>query len=124
MMVLRRLLNPRRWPSPVVFTVVLIAVLLFSGLIASLGILLAGSRDAFERATQAALPWLMLWRFLCYAGGIAAWLRLWKPRVIKRLNEDQDGGAEARQRLRRLETLSIVALVCIELYNLIDWLGN
>lgn len=120
----KRLLDPRRWPSLVVFPVVLVLVFLLGSLLASLGIQLMGSRAAFDAAKQAALPWLFLWRWACYAGLAVGWIRLWKPRVVQRLNEDRDGGQAARQRLARLEYLAIGALVCIELFNLIDWLGG
>lgn len=123
-MMLRRLLDPRRWPSIVVFPVVLVVMFLLGSLLASLGVHLMGSRAAFDAARQAALPWLFLWRWACYAGLIVGWIRLWKPRVVRRLAEDRDGGQAARHRLVRLERLAIGALVCIELFNLIDWLGG
>ncbi|NRB57518.1 MAG: hypothetical protein HRU39_16310 [Salinicola sp.] len=120
----RRLIDPRRWPFPVIFVVALIGVFLLSGVIVSLAIQMMGSREAFSAAKQAALPWLFLWRWGCYAFLILAWLKLWKPRVITRLNEDRDGGAAARERLKRLEILTLVVMAAIELFNLLDWLGG
>lgn len=124
MSLLKRVFDPRQWPSPVVFMVVLLAMVLLSGVIASLSIKLMGSSDAFAAVKQAALPWLFLWRWACYAGLIAAWILAWKPRVVSRLNEDRDGGIAARERLRRLEIFAVAVMACIELYNLIDWLGE
>ena len=123
-MAFKRLIVPRRWPSAIVFLVVLLLMLLLSGTIVSLAIQLMGSQEAFVAAKQAALPWLFLWRWACYAGLIVSWIRLWKPRVVKRLNEDRDGGAAARERLTRLEYLVMGAMICIEIFNLIDWLGG
>ncbi|QEA38650.1 hypothetical protein FGL86_05870 [Pistricoccus aurantiacus] len=123
-MAFKRFIDPRRWPSPLVFLVALVGVFFISGVVVSLAIHLLGSRDAFAAARQAALPWLFVWRWACYAGLIVGWVRLWKPRVVKRLNEDRDGGDEARSRLKRLEALAIGAMVSIEIFNLIDWLGG
>ncbi|OHZ00181.1 hypothetical protein [Salinicola sp. MIT1003] len=119
-----KLIDPRRWPSPVVFVVALIGVFLLSGVVVSLAIQLMGSREAFAAAKQAALPWLFLWRWACYAALILAWLKLWKPRVLARLGEDRDGGEAARDRLKRLESLTLVVMVGIELFNVLDWLGG
>ncbi|MBZ9559075.1 MULTISPECIES: hypothetical protein [unclassified Modicisalibacter] len=119
-----RLIDPRRWPSLVVFFVVLVLMVLLSGAIVSLGIHLMESREAFEAARRAALPWLFLWRWACYATLVTAWVRLWKPRVLERLAEDDDGGVAARQRLGRIERLAIGVMAGIELLNLIDWLGD
>ena len=123
-MALKRLIDPRRWPTPIVFLAALILVFLLSGAVVSLAIRLMGSQEAFAAAKQAALPWLFLWRWACYAGLIVGWIRLWKPRVVKRLNEDRDGGDAARTRLAHLEYLVLGAMVCIEAFNLIDWLGG
>lgn len=123
-MALKRFLDPRRWPSPLVFLVALVGALILSGVIASLAIHLMGSQDAFTAARQAALPWLFLWRWACYAAIVIGWMRFWKPRVVRRLNEDRDGGDAARERLKRLEILTIGVMGCIEVFNLIDWLGG
>lgn len=123
-MTLRRFIDPRQWPSLVVFPVVLLLVFMLGNLLASLNIHWMGSRAAFDAAKQAALPWLFLWRWACYAGLIVGWIRLWKPRVVQRLNEDDDGGEAARHRLTRLERLVVGAMVGVELFNLIDWLGG
>ncbi|REC93374.1 hypothetical protein [Kushneria indalinina] len=123
-MFIKRLLNPKRWPSIVVFGMVLIGVFFLSGVIVSLVTHLMGSREVFAAAKQAALPWLFLWRWACYAGLIVAWLRVWKPRVLKHLAKDRDGGEAARGRLKRLEILTLIAMAGIELFNTIDWLGG
>lgn len=123
-MALKRFIDPRQWPSIVVFPVAVVLVFLLGGMLASIGIHLMGSRAAFEAAKQAALPWFFLWRWACYAGLIACWVHVGKPRVVQRLNEDADGGEAARHRLTRLERLVIGVMVCIELFNLIDWLGD
>lgn len=123
-MTLKRLMDPRRWPSPLVFLVVLVLAFVLSGVIASLAIKLMGSQEAFHAAKHAALPWLFLWRWVCYTGLIMGWVRLWRPRVTRRLDEDDDGGQAARARLKRLECLAVGAMACIELFNLIDWLGG
>lgn len=75
-------------------------------------------------AKQRALPWLFLWRWACYAGLIVAWIQLWKPHVVARLDQDRDGGGAARARLKRIEALAIGAMVCLEFVNLADWLGG
>lgn len=123
-MSVKRLIDPRQWPSIVVFGMALIAVFLLSGVIVSLVAHLMGSREVFATVKQAVLPWLFLWRWACYAGLIVAWLRLWKPRVLKYLGEDRDGGEAARGRLKRLEILTLIAMAGIELFNAIDWLGG
>lgn len=123
-MAFKRLLDPRRWPAPIVFLVVLITMFLLGGAIVSLAIHMMGSREAFAAARQVALPWLFLWRWACYASLVVGWTRFWKPCVVKRLNEDRDGGEAARERLARLEYLAIGAMVCIEIFNLTDWLGG
>ncbi|WP_186764386.1 hypothetical protein [Pistricoccus aurantiacus] len=123
-MTFMRLLDPRHWPSPLVFLVALVGMFALSGVVVSLAIQLMGSREAFVAAKQAALPWLFVWRWACYAGLALVWRRVWKPRVIMCLNEDRDGGSAARAGLKRLETLAIGAVACVELFNLIDWLGG
>nr|WP_298411690.1 hypothetical protein [uncultured Halomonas sp.] len=123
-MTLKRLIDPRRWSSGVVFLVTLLGIVFLSGAIVSLAIHFLGSQEAFMAARQRALPWLFLWRWACYAGLVVAWVYLWKPRVVMRLNEDRDGGEAARARLKRLEWLGIGAMACIELVNLVDWLGG
>lgn len=119
---LRKVVDPRRWPSLLVFFAVLVLMLIISGPIASLGIHYMGNKAAIEAARQAALPWLFLWRWACYAVLITGWLRTWKPRVLRRLNEDTDGGTEAREGLRRLERLAIGIMACIEVFNLLSWM--
>ncbi|MCS2611028.1 hypothetical protein [Halomonas dongshanensis] len=123
-MFLKRLIDPRRWPSPVVFVVVLIGMFLLSGMIVLLSIQMMGSREAFMAVKQAALPWLFVWRWICYAVLIVAWVKRWKPHVLTRLSQDRDGGAAARERLKRLEALTLGVMATIELFNVLDWLGG
>lgn len=120
----KRFIDPRRWPSLLVFLVALVGVFFISGIVISLAIHFMGSQEAFEAARQAALPWLFVWRWICYAVLVVGWIHFWKPRVVTRLNEDRDGGGEARSRLKRLERLAMGAMVGIEIFNLIDWLGG
>lgn len=123
-MTLKRWLDPRQWPSLVVAGVTLALVILLSGMIASLGIRFMGSREAFEAARQQALPWLFLWRWACYGVLIACWLKVWKPKLLRQLSKDSEGGTLARQKLTRLERLCVCAMVFVEGYNLADWLGG
>lgn len=123
-MTLTRLLNPRQWPSFVVFCLTLIGAFVVCGVIVALGVRMIGSHAAFQAAWGQASPWLFLWRWVCYAGVILGWLRLWRLRVIRRLEEDADGGVEARSRLKRLERYAIGVMVAIELFNLLDWMGG
>ena len=77
-MALKRLIDPRRWPAPIVFLAALVLTFLLSGAVVSLAIRLMGSQEACCSAVA------FLWRWACYAGLIIGWTRLWKPRVVKR----------------------------------------
>lgn len=123
-MTLPRLLDPRRWPSLMVFGMALVGAFVVCGAIVALGIRMMGSQAAFEAAWGQTTPWLFLWRWACYAGLVVGWMKLWRPRLVRQLVEDTDGGEEARLRLKRLERYAIGVMVVIELFNLIDWMGG
>lgn len=116
--------DPRRWPPLVVFIISLVVVFLFSGVVASIGIRLAGSLEAWNAAMNTAGPALLGWRILLYAAITALWLKLWKPKVLTRLTNDHDGGAQARYKLKRLEFAALGFVVVLELINVVSWLGG
>lgn len=116
--------DPRRWPSLVVFMVALVAVVFLSGVIASIGIRMAGSLAAWQTTLDTAAPLLLGWRLVFYGGIAWLWLRQWKPRVLARVGGDHDGGVRARHKLQRLELMSVGFIVVLELINLSNWLGG
>ncbi|RCV86918.1 hypothetical protein [Billgrantia montanilacus] len=116
--------DPRRWPSLVVFVVALVAVVFLSGVIASIGIRLAGSLAAWRTTMDTAAPLLMGWRLVFYGVITWLWLRYWKPRVLARIGGDRDGGVRARHKLNRIELVSIGFIVVLELMNVANWLGG
>ncbi len=116
--------DPRRWPPLVVFVVALVAVVFLSGVIASIGIRLAGSLAAWRTTLDTAAPLLLGWRLVFYGMIAWLWLRYGKPRVVARVADDQDGGERARHKLKRLEFMSVGFIVVLEVINQSNWLGG
>ncbi|WP_249978041.1 hypothetical protein [Vreelandella olivaria] len=116
--------DPRRWPPIVVFIIAMVVVYVISGVVASIGIRLAGSMEAWNAAMSTAGPALLGWRILFYGGIVGLWLKLWKPRVLAGLTSDDDGGAQARHKLKRLEYAALGFVVLLELINVVSWLGG
>ena len=116
--------DPRRWPSLVVFVVALMVVYLLSGVIASIGVRMAGSLPAWQAAMDRAAPLLLGWRLGVYGAVAWLWLHRWKSRVLARIADDKDGGELARQKLRRLEFISVGFIAVLELINVSNWLGG
>lgn len=110
----------RRWSSVLIALVALLAVVILSGVIAGIGIRLAGSMDAFQDSLSHAGSGLLLWRLTLYTAlGYYWWMRA-KPRVLRQLKNSVD----APDRMRRLERLVIALLVIFEALNLLRWLGG
>lgn len=113
-------LHPKRWPSLLVALVSLVGVVIVSGIIASVGIRIAGSVPAFQSVWREAGWWLFMWRVVLYAAIAFVWWRYRKPRVVKHLG-DAPG---ATDRLRRLERAAILLVLLFEVLNLPRWLGG
>ncbi len=113
-------LHPKRWSSLLVALVALVGMVIISGVIASVGIRIAGSVPAFQSAWREAGWWLFMWRVALYAAIAFVWWRYRKPRVVKRLG-DAPG---ATDRLRRLERAAILLVLLFEVLNLPRWLGG
>ncbi|EPC00623.1 hypothetical protein L861_06695 [Litchfieldella anticariensis FP35 = DSM 16096] len=116
--------DPRRWPSLLVAFLTLLLMFLLSGVIVSIGIRIAGSLEAFQAGMAAAQPLLLVWRLLFYGAMAWLWYRHWRPRVIRRLNRDRDGGEQARPKLEKLERLVLVLVALLEVMNFTNWLGG
>ncbi|MCC5902719.1 MAG: hypothetical protein JJT87_12445 [Halomonas sp.] len=113
-------LHPKRWPSLLVALVVLVGMVVISGIIATIGIRIAGSLPAFQSAWREAGWWLLLWRTALYSAIAAVWWYYSKPRVLQRLGNN----SEATHRLRRLELSVLFLLLLLEALNLPRWLGG
>ncbi|MCE8005293.1 hypothetical protein [Billgrantia ethanolica] len=116
--------DPRRWPPLVVFVFVLLVVYMLSGLIASIGLRMAGSLRAWQSVMDSAAPLLLGWRVVLYGAITWLWLHRWKPRVMTRIANDKDGGLMARHKLKRLEFASAGFILVLELISVTKWLGG
>lgn len=112
----------RRWSSVLIALVALLAVVILSGVIAGIGIRLAGSMDAFQDSLANAGLGLLLWRLTLYGGLGYYWWMHAKPRVLRQFNDS--AAASIRVRMWRLERLAIVMLVVFEALNLLRWFGG
>ena len=102
----------------------LVAMVLLSGLIASVGIYLAGDMQAFQNSLRNAGGWLLVWRWLPYVGIGIYWWRYARARVLVRILETAEYPMETRSRLQRLECLVVIFVVVFEALNLLRWLGG
>lgn len=111
--------------SILIALVALVAMVLLSGLIASIGIHLAGDMQAFQEVLNNAGGWLLVWRWLLYAAlGTYWWLHA-RPRVLARMQEAaSDETSEIKCRLQRLERLLVIFVMVFEALNLLRWLGG
>ena len=110
--------------SILIALVALVTMMLLSGLIASIGIYLAGDMQAFQNSLRNAGGWLLVWRWLLYVGIGIYWWRYARARVLVRILEPAQAPVEIKSRLQRLERLVVIFVVVFEALNLLRWLGG
>jgi len=110
--------------SILIALVALVAMVLLSGLIASIGIHLAGDMQAFQEGLNNAGGWLLVWRWSLYVGIGIYWWRHARARVLVRILETAQAPVEFKSRLQRLERMVMIFVVVFEALNLLRWLGG
>lgn len=102
----------------------LIAAFWIGALVVFIGMRLYGGITEFQAALDENRHWLMVWRAILYVGLALAWFRLWRPRILRSIEKDKDGGQQGCVLLRKLERMILIVLVLIEGYNLFIWWGG
>ncbi|WP_353980907.1 hypothetical protein [Salinicola endophyticus] len=102
----------------------LVASFVLAGIISSIGVRLFGGFQAYREALDDYRPVMLLWRALLYGAVACFWIRYGRPRLLRSVADDKDGGAQARLLLRKLERMVLIVLGLIETYNLITWWGG
>ncbi|WP_110689430.1 hypothetical protein [Salinicola endophyticus] len=101
----------------------LVASFVLAGIIASIGARLFGGMQEYRAALGENRDVMLLWRAVLYGAVAYFWIRYGRPRLLRSVADDKDGGAQARLLLRKLERMVLIALGLIETYNLITWWG-
>lgn len=102
----------------------LIVAAWLGGLVVYTGMRFYGSITDFQVAMGENRHWLMVWRAIFYGGIALAWFRLWRPRLLRSIEQDKDGGQQGRILLCKLERMILIVLILIEGYNLFIWWGG
>ncbi|WP_275286855.1 hypothetical protein [Halomonas elongata] len=102
----------------------LIAAFWVGALIVFIGMRLYGGIRDFQVALGENRHWLMVWRVLFYGGIALAWFRLWRPKILRSIEQDKDGGRQGRVLLHKLERMILIVVVLIEGCNLFIWWGG